>query len=45
MTALKARATSGKLEGSIGVAIGKAIEQIETVGARLGEAKPGAAAA
>ena len=45
MTALKERATSGKLEGSVGVAIGKAIGQIETVGARSGEAKPNAAAA
>jgi glucitol operon activator protein len=44
-TALKERATSGKLEGSAGVAIRKAIEQIETVGARPGEAKPNAAAA
>ena len=37
---LKKRATSGKFEAGVGVAIVKALEQIETVGGSAGESKP-----
>jgi glucitol operon activator protein len=42
---LKRRATSGKFDAGVGLAIGKAIEQIETVGKADGDAKPNFASA